>query len=96
MAQETIRPGYTYKSGDTTTQYADNYVKLDGAATKLKIKNDSGNTIEFMINRAEDSDKVDGEVLPNEELDLTEMEQGMSSVAVKGSVASAFRFWAYY
>jgi hypothetical protein len=96
MATETIRPGWAFKEDNTTADYEDNYVALKGAITTLKIKNDGGNPLQFMINRSSDSEVVDGIVLANEELTLNDIDQGLNSVAVKGAVASAYRLWAYY
>lgn len=96
MATETIRPGYAFKEDNTTLDYADNHMELNGAITTLKIINDGGNDLEFMINRAEDATAVDGIVKAGEELNLADIDQGLSSVAVKSAVATAYRLWAYH
>jgi len=94
MANESIRPGYAYKDDVATTNYVDNRIELRGATTTLKIINDSVNDLEFAINREEDTTKVDGIVKANSELHLPDIDQGLSSVAVKGN--GAYRMWAYH
>lgn len=94
MANETIRPGYAYKDDDATADYVDNRIELRGATTTLKIINDSANDLDFAINREEDTTKVDGVVKGNSELTLPDIDQGLSSVAVKGN--GAYRLWAYH
>lgn len=96
MAEETIRPGWAYKADNTTTAYAANHIELKGAITTLKIKNDGVNPLDFMINRSEDASKIDGQVLAGEELNLSDIDQGLSSVAVKGALVTAYRLWAYH
>ena len=70
MANETIRPGYAYKDNTTTDDYVDNRIELSGSATALKIINDSGNALDFALNRSEDATKIDGVVPANSELEL--------------------------
>ena len=96
MATETIRPGWAFKEDDTTTDYVDNYIKLTGAITTLKIKNDGAQPLDFMINRSSDATSIDGKVPAGEELNLADIDQGLSSVAVKGASATAYRLWAYH
>lgn len=94
MANETIKPGYAFKEDVATANYVDNRVELKGAITTLKIINDGGADLQFALNRSDDTVEVDGIVKAGETLDLTDIDQGLSSVAVKGS--GAYRFWAYY
>jgi hypothetical protein len=96
MATETIRAGWSFKEGNTSAAYADNFMKFQGATTTLKIINDGDNDLEFMINRQEDSNKVDGIVKAGETLELNDIDQGLSTIAVKGSVATAYRLWGYH
>lgn len=93
---ETVRPGWAYKDGNTTTAYVDNRVELIGASTSLKIINDGANPLDFAINREEDTTEIDGVVKAGEELDLNDLRQGLSSIAVKGALVSAYRLWAYH
>jgi len=98
MANETIRPGYTYKDDTTTNDYSGNRVELKGASTVLKIINDSGNALDFALNREEDATKIDGVVPANSELELKGLNQGFSSVALKSTVPAShatYRLWAY-
>lgn len=95
MVTETIKPGYAFKEDVATANYADNRVELRGATTTLKIVNDSAGVLEFALNRSEDTDEVDGTVKAGETLNLADIDQGLSSVAVRGA-GLAYRFWAYY
>lgn len=98
MANESIRPGYAYKDDTTTNNYVNNRIKLKGPSNQLKIINDSANALDFVINREEDSTKVDGVVPANSELELRDLNQGLSSIAVKSTVGGShatYRLWAY-
>ena len=94
MANESIRPGFAYKDDVATANFSDNRVELRGATTTLKIINDGASDLEFQTNREADASDVDGIVKVGESLELNDIDQGLSSVAVKGS--GAYRFWAYY
>lgn len=99
MANETIRPGYAYKDDITTNDYSGNRIVLNGAATALKIINDSANALDFTLNRAADSTKIDGVVPANSELELRGFSQSFSSVALKSTVGGShatYRLWAYH
>jgi len=93
MATETVKPNYAFKDGVATANYSDNHVQLQGLNTQVKFKNDGANPIEFSLNRSNDTDEVDGIVKPNEEITLQNIQQGISTIAVRGN--GAFRFWAY-
>ena len=91
---ETVRPGYVYKDGVATSNFSDNRVKIVGYSNKLKIINDNDiDDLLFSLNREEDSTKVDGVVKPGEEFNLMDINQGLSSVAVKGD--GEYRIWTY-
>lgn len=99
MANETIRPGYAYKDDTTTNDYSDNRIELSGSATALKVINDSANALDFTLNRAGDSTKIDGVVPANSELELKGFAQSFSSIAVKSTVGGShatYRLWAYH
>lgn len=97
MPSESIRPGYAFKADTASATYSDNRIELRGAITTLKICNDNGAAIalEFVLNRAEDSTEIDGIVPAGKELNLSDIDQGISSIAVRGNGA-AYRLWAYY
>ena len=89
------RPGYLYMDGNTETAYVDSRELAQGANTNLKICNDGAQPLQFAINRAEDTTKIDGVVPAGKELYLSDIHGGISNVAVKGSSATAYRLWAY-
>ena len=93
---ETVRPGYVYKDGTTTTAYVANRVEAVGAITTIKIFNDGANPLDFALNREEDAVAIDGVVPAGEFVELNDIDQGISNIAVKGAMASAYRFWAYH
>lgn len=91
MAVETIRPGYAYKSDTLTAAYVDNFIRLKGNINQIKII--STGAAQIIINREEDSTAIDGEVIANEVLDLKDLNQGVWSIAIKGT--GTFRLWTY-
>lgn len=92
---ETVRPGWNYKDGNTTGDYVDNRLEINGAVNTLEIFNDGANDLQFAINREEDTTKIDGVIKTGEKKVFSDIKQGLSNVAVKGAVASAYRLWAY-
>lgn len=90
---ESNRPGYLYKDGTATAAYADNSAEVQGTISNLKIINDSGNNLEFAINRVGPTTQVDGVVKANSTLDLNDLDFGIANIAVKGN--GAYRLWAY-
>lgn len=93
MANETIRPGYTYKDDTLTANYEDNYVETPGVNTQLKIINNDAGDLEFVINSSDQSTEVHGIVKANESFKLEDMSIGVRSVGVRGS--GTYRLWAY-
>ena len=88
------RPGYLYMDGVAEADYVDSREEVRGAITTLKVFNDGGADLEFAINREEDADSVDGVVPAGESVSLDDIDQGLNSIAVRGS--GAFRVWAYH
>lgn len=94
MATKVKRPGYLFLADDATANFSDNFERLNGKITQLKIINDSGNDLQFTLNREIDSDKVDGIVKNGENFRLDDINQGIGTIGISGS--GAFRLWAYH